>query len=75
MAADRQDRGGRRFGNLAYSDDGPAVVLVRQMAGRDGQHQHGQELHQADEAELESTAGQGIDLPAYHHGRDLDSRR
>ena len=57
---------------LAGPHDGAAVVLVGGVARRDGQQQHGDELHEADEAELQRRAREREDLPAHHDGDDLE---
>ena len=51
--------------------DMAARVAVDDMAGRQRQAGERQELHQADEAEIEGAAGEIIDLPADRHRADL----
>jgi len=63
-AEHRQHHDRDRLHRLAGSYDGAAVIAVGDMARHQHQRQRGKELHQADQTEIECTAGQGIDLPA-----------
>ena len=46
-------------------------MTVGHRAGDQHQEQRGNELHQADNAEIEGIAGEIIDLPAHGDGNDL----
>src|ERR1700744_434310 len=59
------------FGDLAKLCDALPVVTVRGMARDEHQKRGGNELDEADEAEIERAAGQLIDLPADRDGCDL----
>jgi len=47
------------------------VVAVDHVAGHEHQSQRGQELQQADQAEIPGRAGQVVHLPAHRHHQHL----
>ena len=49
---------------IAQAVEAAAVVAVGDMADQKPEHHHREELHEADEAEVEGAAGQFVDLPA-----------
>ncbi len=61
----------RRLDDLANLQHAAPVVPVGDLAGHQHEHRHWQELHKADETEVEGAAGQLIHLPgdgdAHHH--------
>ena len=73
--ADRECRGGQRLHHLAGADHEAAVVAVGDLADDDAEHHHREELHEADQAEVEGAAGQLIDLPADRHRLHLIGAR
>jgi hypothetical protein len=67
----QQRRGADRLHAPAQTEDPLAVVAVDQVAGRQQQEQHGNELGQADIGQAHRVAGQIVDLPGHHHREDL----
>jgi hypothetical protein len=53
---DRQHQRGQRFQRHAHRHDLAAVVAVGHMAHHQGQRRHGQELRQADQAQVQGAA-------------------
>ncbi len=51
---ERQRGGDQRFDRLADLQHAPAVVAVGDLAGHQHEHRHRQELHEADETEVEA---------------------
>lgn len=68
---DRECRRGQDFAGLTDQDDGAPVETVRDMAGDEGQGDHGEELGQSQIPQGRHVMGEGIDLPPNgdRHGR------
>ena len=64
-----------RFDRLAGRQDEAAVVAIGHLPDHQHQQDAGDELHQADEAEVERVAGQLVELPADRHHQHLVAGR
>ena len=74
--AGRRESGGREGLEIWQATDyRPPVVSVGDVADREGQGEHGQELREADEAEVEGASRQRVHLPAHRDGLDLKGQR
>ncbi|MEY9132265.1 hypothetical protein ACVIWV_001858 [Bradyrhizobium diazoefficiens] len=62
---------GRGLHELAELDHALALEAVGGVAGDEHEQRGGQELHEADHAEVEGRAGEVVDLPADRDRRDL----
>ncbi len=69
---DGEHQRGQGFERHAEGDDLAAVVAVGDVADDERERGHGQELGEADEAQVERAAGERIDLPAHGDGDDLE---
>jgi hypothetical protein len=61
------------FHHLSEQHDAPPFELIRDMPGRQRKQHRRHELHQPDQAQVERTAGDRIDLPADRHRQHLES--
>ncbi len=71
QAAGCQDHNGDPFEQLTAHDHPTAIDLICHMTGGQRQQYRGDELYQADQAEIKWVAGDVVDLPAYRHRHHL----
>jgi len=67
----RQRHGAERLQRHAGGHDETAVVPIGGVAHEERERHHGQELRQADQAQVQRIARHGVDLPAQRNGDDL----
>jgi hypothetical protein len=67
----QQHRGSDGLQHLAHRDHPAAWIAVRHVPGREGKHEHGQELQQADQPQVPGAAGQLVHLPGRRHHHHL----
>jgi hypothetical protein len=70
-----QRRDGAGDDEPADADDDATVVAVGGVPDDQRQQDHRRELHEADEAEVQRAAGQGVDLPADRHRLHVERDR
>ena len=63
--AERQRGGGARLGRVTHHDDEAAITAVRHLSDDERQRDGRDELHEADEAEVERAAGEAVELPSH----------
>ncbi len=63
---------GQAFYDLTEPCNGSAIIPVCNVTHGERQEEHGQELRKPDEAEIQRTAGEGVDLPTHGNGLHLE---
>lgn len=72
---DEEQRRADELHQIAEDEDSGPLEPVRGLAGHQDQHDEGEELGQADEAELQRVARESVDLPPHRNGLHLDGHR